>query len=1189
VSPPHWSARRITKLGWFENDAHREIVDDATKFLESGSIQHLLLGLRLLGMVVSEVNHATPSRTLSEHRKTAVSFRDNALLKIFQLAVQYLRQLHQSGTPQPAVQEALVSRASPASPGHGPVPPPAGRVSLPGHPSQPAPPLPRPLPGPQLSLAQGCLSFDFVGTNFDESSEDLGAIQVPSSWRPLLEDLSLMNLLLDIYKRTAPPESATALDCLVRMASVRRSLFTGEAQRQKFISGLVRGSLDVLQGEVGLADHDNYHNFCRLLGRLKTNYQLNEIVSVDCYPDWIQLVAGFTVSSLKSWQWASGSVYYLLGLWSRLVSSVPYLKGDKPSMLDRFVPNIIEAYVTSRLESVATVLSGQATEDPLENEDQLAEQMDGLPYLCRFQYEKTAEYLQGILSPLVTQYQQMGQTGAGADQAAVLEGQLTWMCHVVGAIIKGRLNSSSAEAQEPLDGALASGVLTLLASIDAGFHATRYEEVSRQRLDVAILAFFQAFRKVYVGEQAMHTSKVYLALNEHLGLANHLAVLGVMLEKIAKNLQNYRSCEGVIGQTLELFRDLSDGYMSGKLLLKLDGAQFILANHTGDYFGFLKDPSNTRWRTMYYATLARLLFLDDSAGKFRAFVAPLHRLMIAIEGGGSTPEELRAKVPKESVTGLFRDLRGIVSATNSRRTYSSVFDWLYPRRFPGILRCLEAFVDCPDVTTPLLKFMSEFVLNKTQRLTFEASSPNGILLFREVSRVLVVFGKYALAQGNVADVYTQRYKGVWVCLTTLTRALSGNYVNFGVFGLYGDPALSDALSVALKMVFQIPLGDILAYRKVGKAFFSLLEVLCHNHTRAVAGQDPATFQFLLASIEAGLKSLDVGVSSQCASAADNLVSFYLNSIKRNLDLVDADDLEPPAEAQQLGAHFRENPGALPALLRTLLDLVLFEDIPNQWSLSRPILPLILLDEQAFARIKVRPPPRPAPSRPPPPAPPSRGPTRAPPAPAPAGGGHRGAAVGAAGAPARGAGQGDGRGAADAGAEEPGQGDAEPGHAQALAPLPEGPGRGLVGVSGPGRRRGGAPRQSGRCFEPGAAPGRRATRPQRAGVRGGGGDPGPALRCSRGGCVALRETLAPRPSLACPPPSHARISTRRVRWPRRSTYARRERAPRRSLVAVARPMPPLGALRGARRPGRVRSSRLGRARGRLRRRPRGTTR
>lgn len=45
-------------------------------------------------------------------------------------------------------------------------------------------------------------------------------------------------------------------------------------------------------------------------------------------------------------------------------------------------------------------------------------------------------------------------------------------------------------------------------------------------------------------------------------------------------------------------------------------------------------------------------------------------------------------------------------------------------------------------------------------------------------------------------------------------ALAGNYVNFGVFELYGDRALADALDISLKMILSIPLTDILAYQKV---------------------------------------------------------------------------------------------------------------------------------------------------------------------------------------------------------------------------------------------------------------------------------------------------------------------------------------------------------------------------------------
>ena len=64
----------------------------------------------------------------------------------------------------------------------------------------------------------------------------------------------------------------------VRFASVRRSLFAAEAERAKFLSQLVAGTRDILKQQQGLAEHSNYHEFCRMLGRLKTNYQLSELV-----------------------------------------------------------------------------------------------------------------------------------------------------------------------------------------------------------------------------------------------------------------------------------------------------------------------------------------------------------------------------------------------------------------------------------------------------------------------------------------------------------------------------------------------------------------------------------------------------------------------------------------------------------------------------------------------------------------------------------------------------------------------------------------------------------------------------------------------------------------------------------------------------------------------------------------------
>jgi exportin-7 len=242
--------------------------------------------------------------------------------------------------------------------------------------------------------------------------------------------------------------------------------------------------------------------------------------------------------------------------------------------------------------------------------------------------------------------------------------------------------------------------------------------------------------------------------------------------------------------------------------------------------------------------------------------------------------------------------------------------------------------------------MAEFVLNKTQRLTFDSSSPNGILLFREVSRVLSAYGARTLAAPPPpADPYGRRYKGIWVCLAMLTRALAGNYVNFGVFDLYGDPALRDALDVALQLALSVPLADILAYRKVAKAYFGLVDVLCHSHAAALAARDTPTVAFLVASLDAGLKSLDVSVSSQCAAALDNLAAFLF----RHQPGGEA----PTAAGAALADHFRQRPDLLPQALTTLFEVVLFEDCTNQWSLSRPMLSLILVSEGVYGELRAR--------------------------------------------------------------------------------------------------------------------------------------------------------------------------------------------------------------------------------------------
>lgn len=60
----------------------------------------------------------------------------------------------------------------------------------------------------------------------------------------------------------------------------------------------------------------------------------------------------------------------------------------------------------------------------------------------------------------------------------------------------------------------------------------------------------------------------------------------------------------------------------------------------------------------------------------------------------------------------------------------------------------------------------------------------------------------------------------------------------------------------------------------------------------------------------------------------------------------------PHPAPCLPAQVAAQPGMFPELLRSLFEMVLFEECSNQWSLSRPMLPLLLINSQAFEQIKV---------------------------------------------------------------------------------------------------------------------------------------------------------------------------------------------------------------------------------------------
>ncbi len=60
-----------------------------------------------------------------------------------------------------------------------------------------------------------------------------------------------------------------------------------------------------------------------------------------------------------------------------MVASVPYVKATEPHLLETYTPEVTQAYITSRLESVAVVVR-DGLEDPLDDLGMLGQQLDQL-------------------------------------------------------------------------------------------------------------------------------------------------------------------------------------------------------------------------------------------------------------------------------------------------------------------------------------------------------------------------------------------------------------------------------------------------------------------------------------------------------------------------------------------------------------------------------------------------------------------------------------------------------------------------------------------------------------------------------------------------------------------------------------------------------------------------------------------
>ncbi|PIC27066.1 hypothetical protein B9Z55_019436 [Caenorhabditis nigoni] len=892
----------------------RDPVDSLVKTINMDNLEESMLAVQLLTMLVSDMNSAAGMESVNKHRKNLSQFRDDFLYEIFSVSLTFLsdnvdRNLNDR-------QIALLHAV--------------------------------------LNLNLQCLLFDYIGSLTDETSEDNCNVQIPTAWRASFTDGKIVQLMFKLLTKLPQESSEKVMTIIAQLASIRRTLFNG-TERQAYVQKLVEGVVSVIMNPEKLSDQAAFHEFCRLIARLKTNYQLCELIAVPCYSHMLRLLAEFTVQSLRMMEFSANSTYFLMTFWQRMVTSVPYVRNNDEHLLNVYCPEIMTAFIESRLQHVENVIR-EGAENPLDDQGSTLQIMEHLAIICRCEYEKTCK----LLTQHFDQNANIWMNGSENDiNTAIAEGRLVWLITLIGTAVFGKTTSTSSDSHDKMDGEMIARCITVMRFNDNRLQLsnTTIPLKGNLRLEVSFIHMLEQFRRAYIMDQITRASSVYDTLEAELRIAEESDMLGVIVQKILTNLKFWPSNSELLDLSLSLLKDLSLGYSAVRKLFRLPEVQLLLNNHTADHFIFLGptiDYQTMKQRTTFYEALTRLLTTDyaDDEEMLQRFLRPLtdtvEGICTVIQNNCQRIEEEQLK---KIITGLCRDLRGVAIASTTKAIFQILFEWMYPEVFNIMQFSVEKWPGCADVITPILRLLSEMVQNRQQRLKFEMSSCSAVLLFKETSKIVSIYGDRLLQLPEVSKdrVYKERYKNIGVIFLILKNALIGAYVPFGVFRLYGDSCLQDALTTFIKLFMSIPQDDFHSYTKIAQNHYNLLEHVVQDNMPFVTNLSVDVFCSLLRSIHSGLSSVDAIVITSACSSLDTILNYLYRRLTRSTPPTNKVGMDP--EGDNILNAIKQHPDILAKMLQAVITLMMFGEVKCQWSLSRPLLGLILIQEDVYSNMK----------------------------------------------------------------------------------------------------------------------------------------------------------------------------------------------------------------------------------------------
>jgi exportin-7 len=176
--------------------------------------------------------------------------------------------------------------------------------------------------------------------------------------------------------------------------------------------------------------------------------------------------------------------------------------------------------------------------------------------------------------------------------------------------------------------------------------------------------------------------------------------------------------------SMDLLLELARGYYSNKLLVRLDIVKGLMTLYRS--VALSDEP---RQRKHFYSALAYLWTNEEVEASLTQFLGPITT---------AVREVCQTQDPSSFII-TFHELKGICFGLQSQRQYLEFYEWFNDGPLQLVARALET----PDfnLMQALLSFLKELTMPRNTRTRFDNATAHGVILFKNVARVIVSYGE----------------------------------------------------------------------------------------------------------------------------------------------------------------------------------------------------------------------------------------------------------------------------------------------------------------------------------------------------------------------------------------------------------------------------------------------------------------